>query len=328
MTSFLFPICAILVLLSQIFFLVINTSYLDKKLFINNKIIIYSSIISLLFYLLSIKDRSGSIIEENISNLNIFKYTEYFIRVFNEPFTSLFTHQNYLGFYFLMISAILTILTFNFILYLDTFLASFKYFLKRKKPNLTIELVNLFLLILLLFNIVIFSYTRFSELAYFLSGFTNSAYPQRYYLYQNQINAVIIFTLLSNTINGQYLKSSINKVNIHFGQFSKYTFFRIQKKLFTAILFISIILSIISRLGNFLLIDSDKNRYVYSSCHFDEKNILVDGFPKEFKTVIPKESIYFKKALDNCKFDKNWIFIYKKLDFSLILTKLIKIKLS
>ena len=203
-----------------------------------------------------------------------------------------------------MISAVLTILTFNFILYLYTFLNSFKFILKRKKPNLTIELVNLFLLILLISNTIIFSYSRFQNLLISL-GLTNSAYPERYYLYQNQINVVIIFNLLSNTINGQYLKSSINKVNIHFGQFSKYTFFRIQKKLFTTILFISIIVSIISRLGNFLLIDSDKNRYLYSSCYFDEKNILVDGFPKEFKTVISKESIYFKKALDNCKFDKN-----------------------
>lgn len=303
-TSFLFPICAILVLISQIFFLVIKTNHLDNKLFINKKLIVFSTIITLLSYLLSIKDRSESIIEANANNVNILKYSEFFIRIFNEPFSSLFTHNNYLGSDLLMLSSVLIISIMNFGLYLDAFSNSFKYLLKRKRPNLTKELVNLILVILLISNIFIFSYTRFPELSFYLSGFTNSAYPERYYLFQNHINTVIIFTILSNTISSDYLQKSLSNMKTYFGKYSKLSIYKFQKKLFTTILFILIIISITSRFGNLFLRNIDTNRFIYSSCKISGENIFVDGFPKIFKTVIPKESNYFKNALDKCKFTK------------------------
>ena len=204
-----------------------------------------------------------------------------------------------------MFSSVLIISIMNFNLYLDTFLNTFKYFLKRKIPNLTKELVNLFLIILLILNIIIFSYSRFPELSFFLSGFSNSAYPERYYLFQNHINTVIIFTILSISISSNYLEKSSNNMKIYFGKYSKLSIYKFQFKLFSTILSILIFISIISRVGSLFLSNFDTNRYVYSSCTISEKNIIVDGFPKIFKTVIPKESNYFKNALEKCIFINN-----------------------
>ena len=303
-TSFLFPICAILVLISQIFFLIIKTNHLDNKLFINKKFIVYSSIITLLIYLINLKDRSVSIIDSSTNNADILKYYEFLIRILNEPFTSLFTHNNYLGSDLLMWFSVFVISIMIFGLYLDVFLNSFKYFLKAKKPNLTKELVNLFLIILLISNIIIFSYTRFPELSFFLSGLTNSAYPERYYLFQNHINTIIVFTILTNTISIDYLDKSLSNMKIYFGKYSKLSIYKIQKKLFTTILLFLIIISIASRFGILFLKNVDANRFIYSSCKISADNIFVDGFPKIFKTVIPKESHYFKNALDKCTFNK------------------------
>lgn len=305
LSSFLFPICAILVLFSQLFFIIIKTNHIEEKLFINNKIYIISTNLFLFIYLITINDRSGSIIQNNINNLNILKISEFIIRVLNEPFTSLFTHNNYIGSYLLMIFAVLVISLMNLIIYLDTFINSFKIFFQRKRPFLTNQLVNFFLILLFLSNTFIFSFSRLPELSFFLRGLTNSPYPERYYLFQNYINTIIIFTILSNNINTNNIKNSTNTFIFYIGKYSKFSYYRFQKKCFSIILLVLISISLCSRLGGFFFSKVDNSREIYNSCYFYKNNIYVEGFPKIFKTIVPKESIYFKNALERCRFIKN-----------------------
>ena len=103
----------------------------------------------------------------------------------------------------------------------------------------------------------------------------------------------------------EYLIKSKNNFNFYFGQYSKFAYYKFQKKLFTIILFVLIIISISSRLGSLFFTEVDSSRFIYSSCSEYENKLYVDGFPKEFKTVVPKESLFFEDALKNCIFTKN-----------------------
>lgn len=304
-SSCLFPICAVIVLLSQLFFLVIKTHDFNKKLFINNRFLIIFSIIFLFIYLITIQDRSVSIIDESKNNLSFLKYFEFLIRIFNEPFISLFTHSNYFGFYLFMFSSVLIISLMNGLLYLDTFVISVKEFLKLKKQNLNNDLVNFFLLLLFISNIIIFYLTRFPELSFFLSGFTNSSYPERYYLYQNYINTLIIFTILSNNLRKKNLKKSLNNIIVFNRKNYSISFYKFQKKLFTIILYISIVISIINRFGTQFFSNNDYKTVVYSRCESSDGFVVVSGFPNQFKTLIPKNSRYFNHAIKSCNFSRN-----------------------
>ena len=150
----------------------------------------------------------------------------------------------------------------NGLLSLDTFFISVQKFFKLKKQNLNNELVNFFLLLLFISNIIIFYLTRFPELSFFLSGLTNSAYPERYYLYQNYINALIIFTILSNNLRKKNLKKSLNNIIVFKGKNYSISFYKFQKKLFTIILYISIVISITNRFGTIFFSNNDYEWYI------------------------------------------------------------------
>ncbi len=299
LSSFLFPICLWIVILAHIFLIVFKTTSSNYFLF-NNGLVSFFVLLAYSGILLNISDREGTILPSNALNIIDFsKYYEFFLRLIGEPFISIFTYEKYFGSAVFAFLGILLVISIILYIYLDTVITNL---IDKRRFVLTRQSFNIFLLVLLISYYSIFSLSRFSELSYFLNGFLNSGYPERYYITTNYLSLIVIFTILFNRINFLQNKNLLI-YEIPFSlRFSKLSFYKISLRFFSCIILFLIVFSTFTRFAILLNNSKSNNFNIHSNCTIKGNKLIIDGYPDIFKTLVPKDHKYFDSSFSLCNF--------------------------